>query len=324
MTTRRAVPLVPASFFGLVLGLAGLGTAWRVAHRIWHLPAVVGEALMLLAALVWVVLIVLYGLKWLLARPAAEAEVAHPVQCCFISLIGVSTMLMAFAALPYAVRLAAALYAVGGVFSVGFAVWRTGALWRGDRDATATTPVLYLPTGATCFVGAAVGAALGYADWGQLAFGAGLLSSLAIESVLLHRLYTAAPMAPALRPTLGIQLAPSTVGLVAYLAVTDGPPGLLGHALLGYGILQALVLARMMPWIAVQPFAVSYWGFTFGLSALATGALRLVERGDAGAPAVLAPLLFVIANGVIGVIALATLRLAVQGRLLPTEAPASR
>jgi hypothetical protein len=41
---RIKVPVVPASFFGMVIGLAGLGTAWRWAHQVWGLPAVVGEA----------------------------------------------------------------------------------------------------------------------------------------------------------------------------------------------------------------------------------------------------------------------------------------
>jgi tellurite resistance protein len=29
---------VPASFFGIILGLVGLGNCWRVAGKIWHLP----------------------------------------------------------------------------------------------------------------------------------------------------------------------------------------------------------------------------------------------------------------------------------------------
>ena len=35
---------VPASFFGMILGLVGLGNCWRVAAKIWHLPAWIGEA----------------------------------------------------------------------------------------------------------------------------------------------------------------------------------------------------------------------------------------------------------------------------------------
>lgn len=102
--------------------------------------------------------------------------------------------------------------------------------------------MLYLPTVAGSFVSATVGAALGLADWGQLAFGAGLFSWLAMESVLLHRLLTGTEKPDALRPTLGIQLAPAPVGAVAYLSAGGGAPDLLAHALIGYGLLQVLVL----------------------------------------------------------------------------------
>jgi hypothetical protein len=58
---RIKVPVVPASFFGMVIGLAGLGTAWRWAHQVWGLPAVVGEAIIWLSVTVWAGLTIGYG-----------------------------------------------------------------------------------------------------------------------------------------------------------------------------------------------------------------------------------------------------------------------
>jgi tellurite resistance protein len=322
MTARFKPPIIPASLFGIVLGLAGLGSAWRAAHQVWQVPALVGEVLMALAAVVWALLLPLFILKWIFAREEAVAEAQHPVQCCFIGLAGVSTMLIAVAALPYSRAAAEILFGIGAAFTLAFAVWRTGLLWHGGRDPGTTTPVLYLPTVAGGFVTATVASALGYHDWGQLAFGVGLFSWLAIESVLLHRLYTVTSLPPALRPTLGIQLAPPTVGAVAYLSVSGGSPDLFAYALVGYGLLQALLLLRLLPWIMEQPFAASYWAFTFGATALAIAPLRMIEQGDTGAIAHIALYVFVGANIVVGLIALGTLRLIVQRRLLPQAAPA--
>ncbi len=140
--------------------------------------------------------------------------------------------------------------------------------------------------------------------------------------MLLHRLYTLPAKPPALRPTLGIQLAPPAVGAIAYLSVNGGVPDLVAHALIGYALLQALLMLRLLPWILEQPFGASYWAFTFGATALATAPLRMVAHGDTGPMAVLAPYLFVGANIVVGLIALGTLRLIFQGRLLPKPAPA--
>lgn len=301
------IPIVPASFFGMVLGLAGLGGAWRAAHLAWGLPALAGELLILVAALVWLVVATLYGLKWLVAREAALTEAAHPVQCCFIGLGGVATMLVAGGAVPYFHTLALALYVVGAAFTTGFAVWRTGGLWMGERDPSHTTPVLYLPTVAGSFVAATVAAALGAPDLGQFFFGAGFFGWLAIESVLLHRLLTAPEMANAIRPTLGIQLAPPVVGAVSLIAVAPQAPWVLAHAMIGYGILQALILLRLLPWILREPIAPSYWAFTFGVTALATAPIRLLVLGDDGVVRHLAPVLFVFANLVVAIVAAGTL-----------------
>jgi tellurite resistance protein len=322
MLRTSSVPAVPAAFFAMVLGLAGVAYSWRAAHRIWGFPQIVGELLMLLAAAVWAVLVLLYAAKWIGRRDAALRELSDPIQCCYVGLIGVTTMLIAGGVLPYSRFAAQILFALGACFTVLFAIWRTGALWQGGRDPGTTTAVLYLPLGAGSFVMASGLGALGYVDWGQLAFGAGLFSWLAIESVLLHRLLTAQPLALALRPTMGIQLAPPTVGALAYLNVTNGAPDMLVHAMVGYGLLQALIAIRLWPWVRQQPFAAGYWAFSFGSTALATDLLRLIERGDSGAAATLAPYAFGIANVVVAALVVGTVRLSVQHRLLPVPAAA--
>jgi tellurite resistance protein len=323
MTHPAAPRTVPAAFFAIVLGLAGLGNDWRAAYALWGLPAVVGEVILAAAGIVWVTLTAAYIAKWFTARAVALEGLNHAVQCCFIGLIGVAGMLIAGAALPYARLAAEILFGLCLFYTVAFAVWRTGALWQGGRDPGTTTAILYLPAVAGSFVAAAVVSAIGYPDWGQYAFGSGFFTWLAIESVLLHRLYTAPALPLPLRPSLGVQLAPPTVGLLAYLSITTGPPGLFAHMLLGYGLLQALLLLRLLPWIFQQAFTPGYWAFSFGITALAAAPLRMVARGDTGPAAVLAWPLFLAANFLLLLLVIATLRLAFQGRLLPRPVPAA-
>jgi tellurite resistance protein len=122
---------VSAGLFGVVLGIAGLGGAWRLAARAWGLFPAVGECLFGLAALIWAVLVSLYALKWIFDRRLAQAEAAHPVSGCFISLVGVTTMLISLGALPYSRALAEPLFWMGASFTFLFALWRIGLLWQG-------------------------------------------------------------------------------------------------------------------------------------------------------------------------------------------------
>lgn len=80
--------------------------------------------------------------------------------------------------------------------------------------------MLCLPTVAGNFVTAIEIAAFGLSDPAAMFSGAGLLAWLALESILMHRLYIHAPLSPPMRPTLGIQLAPAVVCCSGYLSLT--------------------------------------------------------------------------------------------------------
>lgn len=318
---------MPASYFGIVLGLAGLGNAWRAATQAWRFPAVVGELIYAAAGLVWASLVFLYLLKARFAPGKLAAEAAHPIQCCFIGLAGVSTMLIAGGLVPYWAAGARAFFALGAIFTLGFGVWRTGSLWRGERDSSTLTAVLYLPTVAGSFVSAIVLSALGHRDWGQIVFGAGLFSWLAMESVLMNRFLTGPSMPAALRPTFGIQLAPAPVGAVAYIAVGDGTPDVFAHALIGYGILQLLILIRLSRWFMQSGAALGLWAFSFGATAIAAAPLRLLAHGAGSAFAAIGGILFALANILIVGLVSMTVWLLAMGRMFtapPADPPQGR
>ncbi len=317
--SRPAFP--PASFFGMPLGLLGLGLAWRTAVRTWALPAFIPEVILGVGVALWAVLTVSYAARWVFARGDVLAEFDHPVLCCFVGLAPVTASLSALALLPYVRPLAVTLFALGAAGTLGFALYRTGRLWMGGRALGATTPVLYLPAVAGSFVTATALSVMGWRDWGQLAFGAGAFSWLAIESVLLHRLYSGPVLPPPLRPLLGIQLAPPAVGALAYLNIGSGAPDVLAQALVGYALLQALLLARLAPWILAQPFAASFWAFSFGAAALAGAVVKLAAM-NAPVEQALAPAVFTLANVFIAGLLLRTLALLASGKLLTASTPA--
>jgi tellurite resistance protein len=322
MQAKTNDTVMPASFFGIAVGSLALANAWRVAARIWHVPAGVVDTLTFAALAVWVIVLAAYVRKWYAQRSQARAEWRHPLQSSFVALGPVSSLLAANALLNYSRTAALAVFALAAVAQLALGIHLQGRFWQGGRNPELTTPAIYLPAVAPSFVAATAAATFGWQQVGMLFFGAGMLSWLAIESVILHRAAVHSPLPEAQRPLLGIQLAPPVVGGVAYMSVTHGVPDLFAFALLGYGIYQALLMLRLLPWIRRQPFAPSYWAFTFGAAALPTLAMRMVERGAAGEIEWLAMALFVAANVVIGLIAVKTARAWIGGRLLPkVEAP---
>jgi tellurite resistance protein len=75
-----------------------------------------------------------------------------------------------------------------------------------------------------------------------------------------------------------------------------------------------------LPWIRGQAFVPGYWAFSFGVAALPTMAIRMLERGATGPLLWVAPVLLVVATLIIGVLVLKTLELFVRGTLIPPAA----
>lgn len=314
--------LMPASLFGMVFGIAGLASAWRAAGSVWNLPAWPGQALTALAVLVFVVLLTLFIAKWMWLPAQAREEVRHPVQSSFLMMIPVSTMLVATLLLSHGPALARALYVIGIVGAVLLSVWQQGSVMQGGRDRKTATAALYLPSVAANFVGAIGASAFGWGTLAQLFFGAGVLSWLALESVLLNRMMHGEALPPSMRASFGVQLAPPAVGLLALFAASGLPPMLFALALFGYALVQLLLAIRLLPWLLEGGFGPGFWSFSFGITALSTGTFKLAAQGVALA-AHLAPWVFLLANGVVAIVGLRSVWLMAAGSLLPRFAPAA-
>ncbi len=261
--------------------------------------------MLLAAALVWSVLLVAYVTQAIRHPLVVRSEFLHPVHGSTPALLGISTLLMVLAALPYSFSLAWTLAVAGIGWHLAFSVWHTGVLWQGGRDALDTAPTLYLPTVAGNFTSAAALGGLGQPDWGWLFLGAGVFSWLALESLIIQRLWHVQAMPVAQRPLLGIQFAPPVVCAMAWQVLA---PGSTDHWLLmmwGYGLFQLLLGIRLGPWLGAQPFAPSYWAYTFGIAAATVCGLKLALAGVAAAQVLSIPI-FVGANLFIGYLSLRT------------------
>lgn len=313
------VRTIPLSFFGIAVGALALANVWRGAVHVWALPELPATLLTWLGLTLWAVLLGAYVRKWMVAPAAARAEMADPVQSSFAALIPTSTLLATQLVYPYAPNVAVALFIAATVGQLALGAALHGRVWQGGMRPEAVTPAAYLPAVAPGFVGATAAAMFGWQTIGMLLFGASVLSWIAIESMVLNRAAVNAPLPEARRALLGIQIAPPVVGGTAYMALTHGQPDMFAYALLGYGLYQALLMLRLLPWIGTQRFSPGYWAFSFGVAALPGMAIRMVARGGSDLEGA-AFALFVAANVIIGLLAWKTVVLLLRGTLLPTPA----
>ncbi|HHE5808788.1 TPA: dicarboxylate transporter/tellurite-resistance protein TehA [Klebsiella michiganensis] len=297
---------LPAGYFGMVLGIIGMGFAWRYASTIWPVSRIVGDGLVVTATVIWALLALAFISRAVRFPHSVLQEMRHPVASSFVSLFPATIMLVAIGFVPWLRPLSLVLFAIGVVLQLSYAAWQSAGLWRGKHPNEATTPGLYLPTVANNFISAMACGALGFTDAGLVFLGAGLFSWLSLEPVILQRLRTA----------LGIQLAPALVACSAWLSVNGGEADTFAKLLFGYGLLQLLFMLRLMPWYLRQPFNASFWSFSFGISALATTGLHLGHQHPDGFFHTLALPLFLFTNLIVGLLLIRTFLLLMRGKLL--------
>lgn len=306
--------------FAIPLGLLGLAGAWR---RLVSLGITTGNPISL-----WLLVFALFSLCLLLLLwcgklvrfpDAARQEWQHPVQGALLALAPVS-ILMAITLLAPAfsdlrsiwLPVTLAAFVLQGLLS-----WQVVArLSSGLMPSELITPALYLPTVAGGFVGAMALHALEQPGWAALLIGMGLGAWALLEMRILHRLF-AGPLPPALRQTIGMEMAPAAVGSLAVATLWPSLPAEALMVCLGIasGPVMA-VLTRWRYWTAV-PFSFGFWSFSFPLAAMAGATVEAVQRG--GWPPAVALTSVVIASAVIAFLAARTLELLLRGKLLPPQ-----
>ena len=306
--------------FAIPLGLIGLAGAWR---RLVVLGITSGNpaSLWLFVAGVGVfgVLLALWLVK--LARHAAIAreEWRHPVQGALLALIPINVLLAVALAVP-ALPLPPAVWlwpTLAAFIMQTVLAWQMVArLSSGQMSADQITPALYLPMVGGGMFGAMTLNALDFSGWAALLFGMGVGAWALLEVRILNRLF-AGPLPVALRPTLGIEIAPAAVGSLAVATLWPALPAEVLVICLGVASVPVFaVLTRWRHWTAA-PFSAGFWSFSFPLAAMASATVEAVRRGEWPAQAALAAVL--IASAVIAFLAVRTLVLISRGRLLPPE-----
>ncbi|OOF44786.1 dicarboxylate transporter/tellurite-resistance protein TehA [Rodentibacter trehalosifermentans] len=303
MKTIKPFPL-PTGYFGIPLGLAALSLAW------WHLAdffpwgQMMSDVIGITAMIIWLAFIAMYGYKLRDYFHEVKEEYRCPVRFSFLALIPITTMLVGDIVYRWNPVIAEVMIWLGTIGQLLFSSFRISELWKGGIfEQKSTRPPFYLPAVAANFTSASSLALLGYYDLGYLFLGAGFISWIMFEPVLLQHLRISS-LEPPFRATMGIILAPAFVGTSAYLAVNQGEIDTFAKILWGYGFLQMFFLLRIFPWIIEKGLNIGLWAFSFGLASMANSAVVFYHNQVLSAIAIFA---FIFANLMMGLLVLMTL-----------------
>lgn len=264
---RPTLEHLPLPLLAMPMGTGGVGLAWRQAHHALGAPAAIGEVLLALTALLWLVVVGAQALRLLRHPQAVAAELRHPVRVAFGAAPTIGLMIVSAFLFPHAPALGAALWgvAVAGHLLLAMMLLRRVVAGRGDPAMLA--PPLLIPLVGN-ILAPAFGPRMGFPELSWMMFGIGLLLWLAVLPLLLSRLFAGPALPPPLRPTLAILVAPPAVAALALEALTGRVDGFV-LAFAGVALLVGAVLVSLADEIARVPFGLPWWGVTFPSAAFA-------------------------------------------------------
>lgn len=320
-TDRHWIARLPPGLFAIPFGLLGLAGAWRrLAAFDLPLAETIAAGLLHAASGVLLMLFVLQLMKEFHFRAQVQKDRAHPVHGAMHSLIPLCVLTSVVLWLPMypAERdfaLAATVVALAlQVYVVACVMPRVAT---GEVAVDLVTPALYLPLVGGGLIGAMALQACGAHGAAVVLFGIGVGAWALLEVRVMNRLF-AGPLPPPLRPTLGVEIAPAPVAMLA--AITLWPTLPVDVMRIGLGIAcvpLAAVLARWRWWSSV-PFSAGFWSFSFPIAALAAVVVEITKRGgDAAYLAYVAYAAVAIASVLIAYLAVRTVILLARRRLLP-------
>jgi tellurite resistance protein len=259
---------VPLASFASVMGIAGLGLAWRLAAQAHSVPMEIGEWLVGIAGIVFGMLLAVW-VAHVIARPhELEAEHNGAITASYFGTITISCSLLAVGALPYFRAGATVLWAIAAFGGAALLIYLLGRwIERGIKDYE-LTPALFIPVvGNATAAYAAV--PLGYSELGWASFAFALLCWLTLGPITMYRLMVTEPRLPRkMAPQLAVLVSSPAVMASAWYILT-GSADPVFKILAFKALVFAFLVLRLWKMAWREPFNVAMWGYTFPAAALA-------------------------------------------------------
>ena len=262
----------PVMMFAVIMGFSGITLAYKKAHEILLLPAVIYQVLSYITAALAIIIGVSYLIKIIVYTSEVKKELLHPVRVNFFAAISISMLLLAVVFHEYK-SVAYPLFLIGTGLQTFFTFYAITYWLNKNIELAHSNPAWFIPVVGNIIIPIA---GEGFADAALLNF---FFSWIILTAILFNRIIFHGMLVQKFLPTLAIFIAPPSVGMLSYIKLT-GHYDFFASLLLNVAIVFGLILLALIKNFYKLKFFISWWAFTFPMAALTMALITVYEQTE--------------------------------------------
>ena len=262
-----------------VMGIAGLGIAWRIASTLLGVPTMIGEIVVAIAFALFAVVSSLFIAK-IIQDPGCLAKIWFNNRALlFTPLIPTSLLLLSIGARPYDTEIAVLLWTIAAPLNLLLAIVIVGRWLFKAHGQTDISPAWMFPIVGNGVVPIA-GVPLGFVNEGWAFFVIGFVLWVMAFVVFFGFLVLGGALAKAARPTMLILISPPATFFIAYSELTGGQVDPFAYGMIYSSMFLLAVFLLNGRHVLYVPFSIASWSLTFPMAALTIATLLFFRTTD--------------------------------------------
>lgn len=273
---QNRLKFFPIMMFAVVMGLSGLTITYQKASLWLGFSHIIGDTLMYITTLVFLVVSFFYILKSSKYKTAVQNEFSHPIRINFFAAISISMLMLAIIYKESFPTISAIFWYPGTLLHF-YLTMHTISFWiNQNQQLDHSNPAWFIPIVGNVLVPVA---GVGFVDTGVLIyfFSVGMFFWIILFAIILNRIIFHNQMALKFMPTLFILIAPPAVGFIAYFKMFD-IIDTFALILFNLAIFFTLLVAFMYKNFIKIKFFISWWAFVFPIAAMAISTMLMYHQ----------------------------------------------
>lgn len=265
------------SFLAICLGFIGFTLAWQKAEHILNLDLEISIYLLYFSEILMIVVGILYFLKLLNYPSEVKKEFNHPIKLNFYPIIAKLFLITSLVYLGLNITVSKYLWWIGVIVQFIFTIVIMSAWIRHEKfKIDHINPSWFIPVVGSIIIPIA-GVKHFSPELSWFFFSIGFFWWLILTTIVFNRIIFHKPLAQKLIPTLSILFAPPIIGFIALTKLLGGLNPF-GNMMYYFGAFLFILILFQLKMFTKLKFNLSWWAYSFPLSALTIGTLLMYEQ----------------------------------------------